>query len=89
MLISWCGRHWAELRLLKPSRLHTYSYIIAAHNFEGLKANVPAYVAVLIEAVFGEGTALEIHTQLHKQTHDMLVGNRPRLTVLFAVDDIV
>ena len=61
----------------------------STHGFEGVEADIPADVAVLVEPVFGKRAALQAHAQLHKQPHDELVGLRPRLPVLLAVDDVI
>ena len=61
----------------------------ATHNFKRVKADFSADVSVLVETVLGERAALKIHTELHEQFHDVFVGCRPRLAMLFAVDYVV
>lgn len=54
-----------------------------------MEADISADVSILVKAVFSKRTALEIDTQFHEEFHNELVGGRPGLAMLFAVDDII
>lgn len=54
-----------------------------------MEADITADVTILVEPVLGKRTALEVHTQFYEEFHNELVGCRPGLAVLFAVDHII